>query len=155
VACAALVACAMGGAKKSAVSGSPAPTAAEGGMGAMPGQSPEHDEIARLDQAITDELAKRNLAPAPEASCGATCDLAPVAMDARPIADDPNAKSCKPAPSDTCKDSCTLSDSICKNAERICTLAKQLGEHDAYANDKCVRGSASCKQSKDRCCGCL
>ena len=77
-------------------------------------------------------------------------------MDARPL--DPTAaggSSCKSGASDTCKDSCTLSTSICKNAERICAIAKQLGERDDYANEKCVKGSGSCKQSKERCCSCM
>jgi hypothetical protein len=131
------------------------PRAADGGM-PSPGASPQHDEIARLDQSIVDELAAHGQTPAAEGTCGASCDLAPVAMDARPIAvEDPQGKVCKPGQSDTCKDSCTLSDSICRSSDRICTIAHELGDHDAYANDKCVRGSTSCKQSKERCCSCL
>ena len=151
-AAAALVACAMGGAKQSVQ----APPRASGtDAGAMVGGSPEHAEIAQLDQAITDELTKRNLAVPADATCGASCDMAAIAMDTKPVTEDPRTRTCKPGGSDTCQDSCTLSDSICKNADRICTIAHQLGDHDAYANDKCVRGSQSCQASKQRCCSCL
>ena len=67
-------------------------------------------------------------------------------------AEDPT---CKVGASQTCTDSCNLSDSICKNADRICVLAKELGGSDAYANETCDRGNASCKASRERCCGCM
>jgi hypothetical protein len=71
------------------------------------------------------------------------------------IEGDPATQTCKPAVSDTCKDSCTLSDSICGNAEKICTLAKQLGAADSYANEKCAKGTDTCKKSQERCCSCM
>jgi hypothetical protein len=151
-AAAALVACASAG-RKSTVAAPPSAGADAGAV--MPGGSPEHAEIAQLDQAITDELTKRGLAVPAEATCGPACDMAAIAMDSKPVTQDPRMQSCKPGASDTCQDSCTLSDSICKNADRICTIAHQLGDRDAYANDKCVRGSQSCQASKQRCCSCL
>ena len=150
---AALVACAAAG-RKQAVQSAPAAGAADAGA-VMPGGSPEHAEIAQLDQAITDELTKRGLAVPAESTCGPACDMGAIAMDSKPVTQDPRMQSCKPGTSDTCQDSCTLSDSICKNADRICTIAHQLGDRDAYANDKCVRGSQSCQASKQRCCSCL
>ena len=59
---------------------------------------------------------------------------------------------CKPAPSDTCKTSCTLSDSICSNADQICGLSKELG--DAKSRATCTRASATCQDSHKKCCGC-
>jgi hypothetical protein len=59
------------------------------------------------------------------------------------------------AKTETCKDVCTLKDSICKNAGRICELASQLGGTDDNANDKCNQGNASCTAATQRCCGCL
>lgn len=113
-----------------------------------------HAEIARLDRAIDAELAQRGLPPAAAPACtGASC--APTA--AEPMATTSSAAeatTCRPGPSDTCKDSCTLSDSICSNAARICDLARQLGGGDAYANETCAKGRASCETSRRRCCGC-
>ena len=152
-AAAALVACAAAGSKQM-VQAPPTAGAADAGA-VMPSGSAEHTEIAQLDQAITDELTKRGLAVPADATCGARCDMAAIAMDSKPVTSDPRMQSCKPGASDTCQDSCTLSDSICKNADRICTIAHQLGDRDAYANDKCVRGSQSCQASKQRCCSCL
>jgi len=157
VASAALIAaCAGMGAQKSAAV-APRPQAADAGAAGMPspGDSPEHQEIARLDAEIADTLGRRNIEQAGPETCGASCDMAAVAMDTKPINEDPRLQTCKPSPSDTCKDSCTLSDSICKNADRICTIAHQLGDHDAYANDKCVQNSKTCQASKQRCCSCL
>ena len=152
-AAAALVACASAGKQRMV---SAPPSAADAGAGAtMPGGSSEHAEIAQLDQAITDELTKRGLAVPAESTCGPACDMTAIAMDSKPVTQDPRMQSCKPGASDTCQDSCTLSDSICNNADRICTIAHQLGDRDAYANDKCVRGSQSCQASKQRCCSCL
>jgi hypothetical protein len=61
--------------------------------------------------------------------------------------------SCKPAARDTCKDSCTLGDSICGNAKRICDLAAELPA-DRWAADKCTTATSSCTAAHDRCCGC-
>ena len=155
VACATMVACAaMGGAKQAA---RPAPTAggADASMMPQPNGSSEHAEIVQLDQSISDELVNRGIAVPADATCGATCDMGAIAMDTKPVTQDPRMKSCKPGASDTCQDSCTLSDSICRSSDRICDIAHQLGDHDAYANDKCVRGSQSCQASKQRCCSCL
>ena len=109
------------------------------------------DEITRLDQEITAQLAQAGLATSQPPACAAagTCSAAPMAIT--PIAQDPT---CKPGPSETCTQSCTLSTSICDNAGRICALAKELGSADAYANEKCERGNESCKASRERCCGC-
>lgn len=130
----------------------PAP-ASDAGMSPVVG-SPPHEEIARLEAEIDAELARRSLpAAAPPscsgASCTATSDAIPMGTFQRV-----EGPSCKAPVNETCKDSCTMSDSICKNAERICTIAKQLGS-DAWANEKCVKGTESCSQSQKLCCSCL
>jgi hypothetical protein len=54
----------------------------------------------------------------------------------------------------TCGDVCNLADAICDNAERICTLADELGPDDHLAQDKCASAKASCREAKQRCCAC-
>lgn len=151
--CAALIACAASSDKSRT---STAPGVA--GSSEPRGASPAHEEIARLDAAIDAELAKRSLPPAPAPPCagvgcaGAAATAVELGVGPR-VESDP--KTCKPGPSDTCKDSCTLADSICTNAGKICDLAKQLGDDDAWANEKCAKGTDSCKRSEQRCCSCL
>lgn len=53
-----------------------------------------------------------------------------------------------------CGDVCNTSDYICDNSKRICEIAKQLGEDDAFAKNKCTSASASCTESKQKCCDC-
>ncbi len=151
---ASLLACAAGSSQK--VSSSPSVSAA--GEPA-PGSSPQRAEIARLDAAIDTELAKRNQPPAAAPSCsgiGLGCTgAADTAMSMGVTPDVRRDPTCKPGPSDTCQDSCTLSDSICSNAGKICSIAKQLGDSDAWANEKCAKGTDSCKRAETRCCSCL
>jgi hypothetical protein len=146
--CAALLACASG-AKYSTVP----PTASDAGSpGVM--QPPGHEEITRLEAEIDAELTKHSLPAAAPPSCsGASClsASAAVPMGSMKRVEGP---SCKAPVNDTCKDSCTMADSICSNAERICVIAKQL-DNDAWANEKCVKGSESCTQSNKLCCSCL
>lgn len=145
--CMALLACAAG-AKRSAVAPAAMDAGAPGGM-----QSPEHDEITRLEREIDAELTKRSLPAATPSCSGASCLSAAgaVPMGSLKRVEGP---SCKAPVNDTCKDSCTMADSICSNAERICAIAKQL-DNDAWANEKCVKGSESCTQSNRLCCSCL
>ena len=74
---------------------------------------------------------------------------------ARPVSMDAAAKVCAPPPSPraACVDVCTLGDSICDDAARICDLAAQL-PGDPWAADKCAGGKASCERSRQRCCDC-
>lgn len=147
-ACAALLSCAAGP-KSMAMPAS----ASDAGMSPNPA-SRQHDEITRLDAEIDAELARRSLPAAAPPSCsGASC-AAPTAAIPMGTFQRVEGPSCKAPVNETCKDSCTMSDSICKNAERICTIAKQLGD-DAWANEKCVKGSESCTQSQKLCCTCL
>ena len=52
-----------------------------------------------------------------------------------------------------CEDNCTLSGHICENAELICKIADELGEHDR-AQEKCTSAKASCREAKQKCCNC-
>ena len=146
LACAVLLACAS--AKQAPMASSaPASTGAE----PMPGDP--RGEIDELDRAIDDQLAQMQLSPVP-APCSATGTCAqarPQPMTATSRVEDPT---CRPADTTTCTDVCTLSDSICANASKICSLAERMGGADAYANEKCEKGTASCQTARDRCCGC-
>lgn len=53
-----------------------------------------------------------------------------------------------------CHDVCNLANAICDNAEAICDLADKLGKDDRYAQGKCTSAKASCREAKQRCCGC-
>jgi len=149
--CAIVIACASS--PKMAGSPSVAPATADGGAPAG-GMGPR-EEIQALDREIEAELTSMGVRPTPPAACAAnqSCgQVAPMAIGVKPSAEDPT---CKAGASDTCQDSCKLSDSICKSADRICVLAKELGGSDAYANETCERGNTSCKASRERCCGCM
>lgn len=71
-------------------------------------------------------------------------------MSTTPLSTD---DTCKPAKTDKCTQSCTFSDSICKNAARICELAQQLAA-DTWAAEKCTRAKQTCETAHESCCGC-
>jgi len=104
------------------------------------------DEIARLDGEIAAQRGQLGLSePA----------VQPMASTVQPMsvpsaANDP---SCHPAKSETCTNSCTMSDSICVNAAKICDLANQLAG-DSWAAGKCASATETCKAAHDKCCGC-
>ena len=131
-----------------------APTAAEpAAMGSAP--SPR-DEISRLDQAISDEMGRLALTrPVPPPLTCTADECAQKMSGAAAAATAPAPAQCKPAQSETCTDSCKLKSSICDNAGRICRIASDLGGRDAYANDMCNSGNASCEAAKQRCCSCM
>jgi hypothetical protein len=54
----------------------------------------------------------------------------------------------------TCGDICSIADAICDNAEAICGLADELGKGDDFAQGKCTSAKTSCREAKQRCCGC-
>jgi hypothetical protein len=152
--CALAIACS---ASKPRLAASPTtmPSGADGGAGLAPDGMAPLDEIRQLDQEIEAALTGVGLRPAGPPPCAAnqSCgQVAPIPMGLAPAVEDPT---CKAGASETCKDSCTLSDSICKNADRICVLATELGGSVAYANETCEKGNASCKASRERCCGCM
>jgi hypothetical protein len=54
----------------------------------------------------------------------------------------------------TCDDVCNLADAICDNAETICSIAGELGSDDDFAQEKCTSAKGSCREAKQKCCGC-
>jgi len=68
----------------------------------------------------------------------------------QPYTQDPT---CRPAQTETCKTSCTLSDSICGNADSICRIAVDLPA-DTWAQNKCAKANKTCEASRKKCCGC-
>ena len=114
---------------------------------------PRDPRIAELDAQIDADLVKLGLdrpAVSPDACTGPACAAAP---QASPIVLPKDDATCRPGPSDTCRDSCTLADSICTSAASICRIAGELGS-DAWANDRCAGGRASCEAARGKCCGC-
>lgn len=155
---ASLVACAG---KQAAPTAAPAPAATPASVAepATPGEVPggrmtARAEIDQLDRAIDDQRGQLGLPAAPPPACAATASCATIAsapMSVAPTAEDPQ---CRPGPGTGCKDACTLADSICASARRICEIAAMLGGADAYANETCAKGKASCDAARARCCGC-
>jgi hypothetical protein len=138
LAIAGLVAC--GGARQTA----PAPAAGEP---SVPLAGETHAAIEALDAQIAADLDKLGIVRPPP-----PLGAAPFAVSdiVKPSAD----PTCTAGTSDTCKDTCTLADSICDNAGRICEIAGEL-VGDAWAAEKCASGKASCDAARERCCGCL
>jgi len=56
----------------------------------------------------------------------------------------------------SCSEVCDPADAICDNAERICRLAGELTDTpwSSWARDKCDNAKGSCREAKQRCCGC-
>jgi hypothetical protein len=140
---AALVACASSRSVATMPTAPPAPASSDA--------SSAYAEIERLYGKITEDLAADGLLPPAGPPASVAMDAAPLSPSVTDRASD---ASCTPGTSDTCNDSCTLSDSICASAAQICKIAKELGEHDDFANDRCARGVDACKRSQQRCCGC-
>lgn len=152
--CMAIVAACAGGRKASMAPTSEAPrtsdTSAAAGTptvdtGPMPG-----DPKAQIDEAwsaIEIESKRMNIALAPEPAAGTSPAAQPMTT---PLSTD---ASCKHANNDRCNDSCTLSDSICKNAEKICRLATQLAP-DEWAAGKCTQAKQTCESAHESCCTC-
>lgn len=134
-----IAACAMGGAQKTAV----APASEQ-----RPQTMPVADRRAELDSLYAQIEEDRSQLGIEEPGYDAGTPL--------PMGDMPRMQTdntCRPAQSETCTSSCKLSDSICKNAERICELANDL-KPDEQAAAKCVKAEKTCKTAHDKCCGC-
>jgi hypothetical protein len=145
VGCVVLAACAAGTKRAAAPPTVEAAPSTSGAQSPLPG-SP-HDEIEQLDQKIEMSRAELKLPELTEQDWQGT---KPEPMGSQPALQDPK---CRPAPNDTCKTSCTLSDSICDNANRICELAKSL-PGDNWALNKCAKANTTCEASRTKCCGC-
>jgi hypothetical protein len=114
---------------------------------AMPQETPRA-EIDRLAAKIDAQRAQMGLAEPPVLPQAATTNATPMG-----VTPSSHAADCHHGTSQTCVDSCTLSDDICSNAKRICDLASQLqGDGDAAA--KCERGQQTCDAAHASCCAC-
>lgn len=138
----AIAACAMRSAAVQPQPPSPPPSQATAGA-VMPADS--HGEIAQLAAQIDAQRGQLGLPPAAPA-CLPSCQVMPMAVA-------PSAATCQPAPSDTCRDTCTLSDSICVDAKKICDLAGAL-PGDTWAAGKCASAKQTCDDAHARCCAC-
>jgi hypothetical protein len=101
-------------------------------------QSP-HDEIQSLSNEIDSQRAQLGVTTA-----------SPMATPTNPVA---AAASCPRPEGDRCSETCTLSDSICGNAKRICQLGDQLAG-DSWASGKCDDAKQVCADATKRCCDC-
>jgi hypothetical protein len=138
-----IAACAAGGTRKAA---SPETAPASSGAPSVLGTD-RHAEIEQLDQAIdADRMSMQLVEPA----LGEIGQAPTHPLGAMPHTQDPK---CRPAQSDTCKTSCTLSDSICSNANKICDLASSM-PGDNWAMNKCAKANKTCESSRTKCCGC-
>jgi len=124
---------ACGGSKNAA-----APVAPESG-GAVMAPNP-HDEITQLSQQIDADRAKLQLAE-------------PVPLPETPRVPMATLPACQPPKTERCTASCTVGDSICKNAEKICKLAQEL-PGDNWAADHCARANKACEDAHAQCCAC-
>jgi hypothetical protein len=105
-----------------------------------------HADIDRLSKAIDADREKLALPMPPVPSCAPQCTATPMAAAV-------TSKDCHPGQSDTCQQTCTLSDAICDNAQHICTLAAQL-PGDSWAAEKCDAGKSTCDAAHAKCCAC-
>lgn len=132
--------------QKSMSTGGAAPSDAQGADDPLMGMDRRArlDEISDLHVQITAQLAEIGLfaedpaysepaPPLPMASAIDSCGVAPTGAQ--------------------CGDVCTIADSICDNARRICELADEL-PGDAWAAERCDNGKVSCARAHLRCCGC-
>ncbi len=108
------------------------------------GANDPHAQIEKLSQQIDQQRQHMAL---PQTAHPMTAMTAPMS----PMSTQDN--TCHPAPTDTCKDTCTLADSICDSANKICDLAKDL-PGDAWAEGKCSDAKQTCSDAHGKCCGC-
>ena len=117
------------------------------GVPTAPGNSPippdSRDRIQALEAELDKDRAELQLA-----------EPAPTSKPAEPYYQAPETDSrCRLSQTSTCTKSCSLSASICKNAEKICTIAQEL-PNDTVATEKCARANRICEAAHTKCCGC-
>jgi hypothetical protein len=148
--CAIAVACGGASPKYAA-----APPSTREASPSMPGPADARAQIDGLSREIDDDLAALGLSrpAAPFTACvQPPCGAEALGAGLRPAHSAEPA--CRPGGAELCHDSCRLSDSICESSGRICRIASDLGGGDAYANEKCAGGKASCDAARAKCCGC-
>ena len=119
------------------------PAAAPPGQ-TMPAGGDPRSQIEQLSQQIDAQRQQMALAPSAHATSMSSAPIAPLSTEDA---------TCKPAPTQTCTDSCRLSDSICDSAKKICDLAKGM-PGDAWADGKCNDAKQTCSDAHTKCCGC-
>lgn len=140
----AIVACATASQRPAA----PAATAAHEQPPMMAGDP--HAQIEQLSANIEQQRQQMGLPAHATTAAAAAVPMAATPLPP-PAAQD---KTCHPAPSETCSDSCKLSDSICDSAGKICKLAEDLAG-DTWAADKCTTARDTCDAAHHKCCGCM
>ena len=144
--CIAIASCAAGG-KATRAPSAEAPAATSGGAAPEVLPASAHDQIGKLYTELgTDRDNLRLAEPSDMDVQGQTVEP----MGAMTAAGDAK---CHPAKSDTCTTSCTLSDSICGNADKICKLAQSI-PGDGWAQNKCAKANKTCDTSHAKCCSC-
>ena len=140
-----LVVSACGGAK-GAKSAAPSPESSQTTGAPEVMQPPQREQIEKLEAEIDASRGQLQLGEPtnPEIAAASTQP-----MGALPALQDPK---CKPAKTESCTSSCTISDSICSNADKICKLASELS--DDWARGKCAKANKTCEAAKGKCCGC-
>ncbi len=138
-----------------AVAPSAVPGSDAAGAPVMP-SDPRDRQIQQLSEEIDAKLGELGISkppPSVAATCVGPSCAQPTAPEA-PVSPPPSTDTtCTHGPSQTCTDTCTLADSICTNAKKICEISQEL-PGDTWAQGKCNDGRASCKAARDRCCGC-
>jgi len=140
----AIVACAAAGSQKAMT---PAPASVQGAPRpqTMPTDphpdDPSHQEITRLASEIDQDSTTLGV---PASAHAMSAPVAPVAPD--------HDLACAPTGT-KCTQSCTLSSTICSNAEQICKLADKLAG-DEWAQQKCGDARKTCGDANKVCCEC-
>ncbi|HEY5952224.1 MAG TPA: hypothetical protein VIV40_42290 [Kofleriaceae bacterium] len=106
----------------------------------------KRDQILELERKIDADRTTLALAEPAQTDYANT---AAEPMGTKPATQNPT---CRPAKTETCTSSCTLSDSICKNADSICRLAIEM--NDDWARGRCAKANKTCEGSRTKCCGC-
>jgi hypothetical protein len=121
-----------------------APAIADGNPG-----GDTHAQIEQLAAAVAADRDRMGLAAPVEPRIAGVAGVAEP-MSTPLSSQDP---SCHHGTGDRCTTSCTLSDSICTNAAKICELAHQLAG-DTWAADKCTSSQTTCEAAHAKCCAC-
>lgn len=137
----AIVACAAGGAQKAMAPASAGPPQTMPSTDSHP-DDPSHQQIEQLAAQIDQDRVKIGL---PANAHAMSAPISPVAPE--------NARVCEAPAGSKCGQSCTLSTTICANADQICKLADQLAG-DEWAKQKCGDARQTCGDAKKQCCDC-
>jgi hypothetical protein len=108
-------------------------------------------EIENLDARIRQDLAQLGIDPPTDNEV--TSVMVAHTEPPLPMTSDIASTCTAPPSGGACEDVCTLADSICSAAIRICELSDAIGD-DPWAIQRCTAGKLSCERATERCCGC-